>query len=111
MVFSAAAGPAFPARADSASSGESNSAGTRGAKEERMEVLRLSRSRASRTRVPEPELVEAWRGEPPFSMWDGIAEGFEGGESEPMMMNRELVNMGELSETERSRKKKDLGEQ
>lgn len=53
-----------------------------------MEELRLSRSRASRTRVPEPEpgAVEDWRGELPFSMWDGIADGFgAGGEPEPMM--------------------------
>lgn len=55
-----------------------------------MDELRLSRSRASRARVldPPPEDVDDWSGELPFSMWDGIADGFgAGGEPEPMMRN------------------------
>lgn len=67
-----------------------NSAGTLGAKEDWIDELRLSRSRASRARVldPPPEDVEDWRGELPFSMWDGIADGFgAGGEPEPMVRN------------------------
>lgn len=65
-----------------------NSTGTLGAKDDWMDVLRLSRSRASRALVvdPPPEDVDDWRGELPFSMWDGIADGFgAGGEPEPMM--------------------------
>lgn len=58
-----------------------NCRGTRGSKEERMEELRLSRSRSSRLPVD-----DRCRGELPFNMWDGIADGFEaGGEPEPMM--------------------------
>lgn len=71
---------------DPSSSCESNSTGTRGENEERIEELRLSRSRLSRSRVPDLGLVDEWRGELPFSMWDGIAEGFRpGGDPEPMM--------------------------
>lgn len=85
-------GPASRAVASSvgsavaASTSNPNPAGTRGAKEERMEELRLSLSRASRARVPEPGLDAVCRGELPFSMWDGIAEGFEGGEDPELMM-------------------------
>lgn len=69
-----------------AASGESNSAGLRGVKEERMEELRLSRSRASRA------LVERCNGELPFSRWEGMADlGFGpggGGDPEPMTVQR-----------------------
>lgn len=93
--------PSFPANAASASSGVSNSAGMRGAKEERIDEFRLSRSRASRARVPVPGPVEAWRGELPFSICDGIADTLEGGEPEPMVteigsclsMEREKLNL------------------
>lgn len=34
--------------------------------------------------------VDKWRGEPPFNMWEGIADGFgAGGEPEPMTSERE----------------------
>lgn len=71
---------ASPAGAGSVS-GELNSAGTRGAKEERMEKLRLSRSRASRAPV------DGCKGELPFSILDGMADGLApgGGEPESMM--------------------------
>jgi hypothetical protein len=60
--------------------GDSNSRGMRGSKEERMDVLRLSRSRESRL------LVDRCSGELPFSMWDGMAEALGlVGEPEPMM--------------------------
>lgn len=67
-----------------------NSAGTRGAKEERIEELRLSRSRLSRTRVPLPAAVDDWRGELPFSMWDGMADGLAGPGGEPAPIENEL---------------------
>lgn len=72
---------ASPVGADSVSS-DVNSAGMWGAKEDRMEELRLSRSRASRAPV------EGCKGELPFSMRDGMADGLEpeGGEPELMMM-------------------------
>lgn len=57
--------------------GELNSAGVRGVKDERMEVLRLSRSRASRA------LVQLLSGELPLRRWDGRADfglGPNGGE-------------------------------
>lgn len=48
--------------------------------------MRLSRSRASRVRFPDPELEDDCKGELPFNMWDGIADGLEdGGDPEPMM--------------------------
>ena len=69
---------------------DSNSAGTRGANEERIEELRLSRSRLSRTRVPLPAVVDDWRGEPPFNMWDGMADGLAGPGGEPAPIENEL---------------------
>ena len=69
---------------------DSNSGGTRGANEERIEELRLSRSRLSRTRVPLPAVVDDWRGEPPFNMWDGMADGLAGPGGEPAPIENEL---------------------
>lgn len=69
-------------------SGALNSTGILGAKDDWIDELRLSRSRASRARVldPPPVDVDDWRGELPFSMWDGMADGFgAGGEPEPIM--------------------------
>ena len=74
-------GAAAPASAPLVSVLGSNSKGMRGSKEVRMDELRLSRSRESR-----PLVEDRWRGELPFSMWDGMAEGFElGGDPEPMI--------------------------
>ena len=69
---------------------DSNSGGTRGANEERIEELRLSRSRLSRTRVPLPAVVDDWRGELPFSMWDGMADGLAAPGGEPAPIENEL---------------------
>jgi hypothetical protein len=71
-----ALGVESPATADPVS-GELNSAGMRGAKEERMDELRLSLSRSSRTPVA------GCRGELPFNMWDGMADGFGPSGGEP----------------------------
>ena len=63
-------------------SDDSNSAGMRGVKDERMEELRLSRSRAARAPA------ERLRGELPFKTWAGMADfGFDpgGGDPEPMI--------------------------
>lgn len=59
-----------------------------------MEELRLSRSRISRVRVPLPAAVEDWRGELPFSMWDGMADGLAGPGGEPAPMTDELRVFG-----------------
>lgn len=61
---------------------DSNSTGLRGEKDERMDELRLSRSRAAR--FPAEEEL---RGELPFKTWVGMADiGFEpGGDSELMI--------------------------
>lgn len=72
-------------------SGDSNSTGIRGSKEERIDVLRLSRSRESRPPV------ERCSGELPFNMWDGMAETLGlVGEPEPMM---EIISKVKLIES------------
>lgn len=80
----------------------SNSAGTRGAKEERIEELRLSRSRLSRARGLLPAAVDDWRGELPFSMWDGMADGLAvpGGEPAPMENELRVFGVGGRLKTE-----------
>lgn len=61
-----------------------------------MEELRLSRSRLSRTRLPVPAAVDDWRGELPFSMWDGMADGLAGPGGEPAPMENELRVFGRV---------------
>jgi len=88
---------AGPAGVDSefSSSVVSNPTGTRGAKEDRIDEFKLSRSRASRARVPLPGDEDDCNGELPFSMWDGIAVGFDGGEPEPMMAGQKIQTQEE----------------
>lgn len=89
-------GAAAPTSASVDSCLESNSKGTRGSKDVRMDELRLSRSRASR-----PPVECRWRGELPFSMWDGMAEGFElGGDPEPMIDGTMFFEIIEISKSQ-----------
>lgn len=68
-----------------AASDDSNAAGMRGEKEERIDELRLSRSLAARLPAE-----EGLREELPFKTWAGMADGFGpgGGDPEPMIHKR-----------------------
>lgn len=71
-------------------SDDSNSTGLRGEKDERIDELRLSRSREARFPAD-----EEFRGELPFKTWAGMADiGFGPGGDPELMIHKQLEGQG-----------------